>query len=300
MEDGGKGYIKLPMEDISFTEPQTVKVDDSKEIALAYENIDDKESINKIKDTVNKKEEVKDISNKSNDKDCEDIMEALDRAIDNKDEKEAQGEIKETIEIDSDNDSDNGIHLDVVMEEIVSTGDSLDVECIGEQEDISKEDIEEIIPGKNFEIADSQQGHLADELLELLREVEVPQEAKDASNNITSVTTEKCEVKKADEILKMLEEESISDISDVDTSDWNTNLSSSDLEWIDDISNTGYENNIKDTLKCYIPLERIQIDKEEIVKVNRNLNDSVDRLCDISSLLTKKKVHLLSGQTRQI
>ncbi|KAJ8955909.1 hypothetical protein NQ318_005457 [Aromia moschata] len=216
-------------------------------------------------------------------------------------------DLKETIEIISDSD-DEEVCLDVTMEEIISSGSPAHIECISDQEVAEEKEVEEISSVNLDDLKqDENEVALADELLELLKEVVVSSEPNDrAIPNNAQFESNGTETLKADEIFKMLMqlEDSDTDISDVDASDEDTDLS--DIEWLDD-SNHNIKLTTEESVEnctaptnetlfeqynireCSVSLERLDIGEDTVVKVTKKIYDSVNRLCDISSLIKKRK-----------
>ncbi|XP_018577757.1 transcriptional regulator ATRX [Anoplophora glabripennis] len=227
------------------------------------------------------------------------------------------GATGDTIEIISDSDDDD-VRLDVTMEEIVDTGSPSTIDNINAQEDVKKEEVikgaiedPELIVEENIEKRNTEEYNMpttqqiiGDELLELLREVEVPSVAplSTCARNIQK-TNNKKDIKEADEIFKMLLEESTSDISDSEISDDNISLSQSDTDLFENVSKsrklivTKNEEPVRDDIKdllevfdvkdCYVSLEKLQLEAHEVVKVNKD--DSIDRLCDLTNIIGKRK-----------
>ncbi|KAJ8925649.1 hypothetical protein NQ315_009494 [Exocentrus adspersus] len=156
----------------------------------------------------------------------------------------AEEPINNCSDVDEDDD-DDGVHLDVTMEEIICNGSPSYIENYGCQEEnvvIKQEDeeiIEETPQNENSAaegITSDPQQNVGDELLQLLREVEVPfdETVNSSSQSNKPKSNSKQESKEADEILKMLDEETVSDISDSDLSDDNLSLSGFDMDLLED------------------------------------------------------------------
>ncbi|KAG5899552.1 Protein CHROMATIN REMODELING 20, partial [Gonioctena quinquepunctata] len=195
--------------------------------------------------------------------------------------------------------------LDITMEEILSDSQKVGETAADSQNTIilDYDDIKpklEIIKIEDTELEESKplvmnQNNIGDEILELLKEVPIPcLENTNVTAKSPSVEDASDEQTEADNILKMLEQDSFDDSSESYNDDdihlWSDSSIDDVAEKVIDLSENKLQQALKqnDMADCYVEIERLQLPEKDLIKYTRKLEDDVDWLCDLGNLHKRK------------